>query len=79
MVDFVYERIKKFHAHLDVCSQCRDHPFGLCRTGASLLKYAATGELDNHIRKEVTNDFQESRRGYPIPERLTRRDAGENL
>ncbi len=40
----VYKRIDKFHAHLDICSQCRRHPFGLCSIGAKLLKYAATGE-----------------------------------
>ena len=39
-----YQRIDKFHAHLDVCSQCRNHPFGLCPTGAKLLKEAATGQ-----------------------------------
>jgi hypothetical protein len=37
-------RIKKFHAHLDVCSQCERHPFDLCPEGARLLKYAATGQ-----------------------------------
>jgi len=40
----VFERIKKFHAHLDVCSQCRNHCFSLCPTGAKLLREAATGE-----------------------------------
>lgn len=42
----VYERIDMFHGHLDKCSQCRDHPFGLCSTGARLLRYAATGEVE---------------------------------
>ncbi len=42
----VYKRIDRFHAHLDVCSQCRNHPFGLCPTGARLLKEAATGQCD---------------------------------
>lgn len=37
------KRIKRFHAHLDVCTQCENHPFDLCPTGAKLLKYAATG------------------------------------
>ena len=37
----VYQRIDKFHAHLDICSQCRNHPFNLCPTGAKLLKEAA--------------------------------------
>ncbi len=42
--EITYERIKTFHAHLDVCSQCERHPFALCPTGAKLLKSAATGE-----------------------------------
>ncbi len=36
----VLEKIKKFHAHLDICEQCRNHPFGLCSEGALLLKDA---------------------------------------
>ncbi len=40
----VYQRIDKFHSHLGICSQCRNHPFGLCPTGARLLKEAATGK-----------------------------------
>lgn len=27
-----------FHEHLDVCKQCRDHPFGLCPVGQEALK-----------------------------------------
>ena len=42
----VYERIDKFHAHLDVCSQCRKHPVGLCVTGFKLLNEAAKGQSD---------------------------------
>ena len=30
-----------FHAHLDLCEQCRLHPFGLCHIGSTLL--AETG------------------------------------
>ena len=30
----------KFHDHLDVCKQCREHPFGLCSVGARLLREA---------------------------------------
>lgn len=26
-----------FHAHLDVCAQCREHPFALCDVGAAAL------------------------------------------
>lgn len=29
--------IEKFHAHLDLCEQCREHPFDLCVAGAQLL------------------------------------------
>ncbi len=36
------QKIKKFHSHLDVCTQCENHPFDLCPIGAKLLKDAAT-------------------------------------
>ncbi len=26
-----------FHAHLDVCQRCREHPFDLCQTGFDFL------------------------------------------
>ena len=28
---------EKFHAHLDICEQCRENPFDLCDEGAKLL------------------------------------------
>lgn len=31
-----------FHAHLDTCTQCREHPLELCPVGAPLLKVAAS-------------------------------------
>jgi hypothetical protein len=34
--------IPAFHEHLDQCAQCRNHPFDLCDTGATLLRLAAT-------------------------------------
>ncbi len=37
-------RIDRFHAHLDVCSQCERHPFDLCPIGVKLLRSAAMGE-----------------------------------
>ena len=40
----IYQRISKFHAHLDICEQCERHPSDLCPEGARLLKYAATGK-----------------------------------
>jgi hypothetical protein len=35
-----------FHAHLDVCEQCANHPFELCKVGAELLELAAAGRFD---------------------------------
>jgi hypothetical protein len=34
-----------FHAHLDACAQCREHPFDLCPTGSLLLRSSATEEV----------------------------------
>lgn len=31
---------RQFHAHLDACEQCRDHPMALCPVGARLLRAA---------------------------------------
>lgn len=31
-----------FHAHLDVCSRCRNEPFNLCITGQRLIGNAVT-------------------------------------
>lgn len=31
---------KAFHAHLDMCRQCHDHPFELCTLGSLLLAIA---------------------------------------
>jgi 8-oxo-dGTP pyrophosphatase MutT (NUDIX family) len=33
--------MEQFHAHLDVCRQCREHPFALCSTGGRLLRATA--------------------------------------
>ena len=35
----------KFHAHLDICEQCREHPFDLCREGSRLLEEAASDSV----------------------------------
>lgn len=34
---------EEFHAHLDVCHQCRTHPFALCATGLALLAHVESG------------------------------------
>ena len=52
----VYKRIDRFHAHLDVCSQCRNHCFELCPTGARLLKEAATGQSDEAPKQRSKGD-----------------------
>jgi len=31
------DSVDKFHAHLDTCRQCADHPFDLCPVGDKLL------------------------------------------
>jgi hypothetical protein len=31
---------RAFHAHLDVCAQCRENPIGMCVTGRELLREA---------------------------------------
>lgn len=33
--------IEDFHAHLDICSRCRNQCFNLCAIGTKLLKEAA--------------------------------------
>lgn len=32
---------QRFHAHLDKCQRCREHPFDLCVIGGELLRSAA--------------------------------------
>lgn len=29
--------VNKFHEHLDVCEQCRENPFDLCKSGLMIL------------------------------------------
>lgn len=51
--------IKKFHAHLDTCGQCRNNPFGLCSTGARLLKEAATHpDIPEALRSRPTRALE---------------------
>jgi hypothetical protein len=39
------------HAHLDVCPQCRDHPFAVCAEGARLLTERSA--YRTHLRKRL--------------------------
>jgi hypothetical protein len=41
-----------FHAHLDICKQCADHPFDLCTVGSDLL-YAASKEAARLLREKM--------------------------
>lgn len=38
--------VKAFHAHLDVCEQCRNNPFALCPTGLKLLETGTMSSCD---------------------------------
>lgn len=42
--------IDKFHAHLDACEQCRNHPFDLCPLGAAYLEVAAREGIMEALR-----------------------------
>ncbi len=44
----------RFHAHLDICTQCRENPMMLCRIGAVLLSRAATEDMPTP--KDETNE-----------------------
>jgi len=44
-----------FHAHLDACSQCRDHPFALCLVGLRLLFAIVAAMHEAHAVAEETN------------------------
>jgi len=40
-----------FHAHLDECEQCREHPFALCPEGELILKKVTVGiDLEDYQR-----------------------------
>jgi hypothetical protein len=52
------EMIDKFHCHLDMCTQCEQHPFDLCPIGAALIKKAgseAIEEMAIPIKEELKN------------------------
>ena len=43
--------IDVFHAHLDVCRQCREHPFALCKFGEALLLKTAEDDALEGVKK----------------------------
>lgn len=40
-----------FHAHLDVCAQCRNAPFGLCPEGTRTLEDTAKSSMVDFERQ----------------------------
>lgn len=47
-----HEPSDAFHAHLDGCEQCREHPFDLCEVGQTLIARAG-----HDLAKSVGLDF----------------------
>lgn len=43
-----HRAVQEFHAHLDACEQCREHPFNLCPEGEKLLHQAGQTILWSH-------------------------------
>lgn len=41
--DSFSDLVADYHAHLDKCWRCREHPFDLCAEGARLLSKAVAG------------------------------------
>lgn len=52
----VTDPMDAFHAHLDICQQCRDNPFALCAEGSKLLHQAATKQPDDQPQGEEKTD-----------------------
>lgn len=48
MTSELLEAAEAYHAHLDVCEQCEQHPFDQCPEGARLL--LAAGEAATGIK-----------------------------
>lgn len=53
-----------FHAHLDTCTRCREHPFAMCPVGDAALKTAAAAAakamsttLDEALREARRTDM----------------------
>lgn len=54
----------RFHAHLDDCAQCREHPFALCPVGKVLLLHAgaeATAEVAGMTNEEAIQEILKGR------------------
>lgn len=50
-----WSKLEAFHAHLDVCEQCRDHPFKLCPEGAKRLSEAAKHANEDLVARIEAN------------------------
>lgn len=56
---------QRFYAHLDRCSQCRNHPFNLCVLGGYLLRDAATASGSDPFAGLGRNKRPAGRGGQP--------------
>lgn len=54
--------VDPFHAHLDVCQQCREHPFDLCTVGDLLLKQVAAGYRPGGLMQQMTDHNERLKR-----------------
>lgn len=50
------DAIDIFHSHLNICDQCREHPFDLCTVGGPLLvKAAGTAKVVDAYEHIINN------------------------
>lgn len=57
--------VNRFNAHLDTCSQCRNHCFDLCPVGAKILTsppMSVQNVIQREMQKDVTAEHEEKPR-----------------
>jgi len=47
--------IDRFHAHLDICDQCKNQPFNLCKLGKLYLEVAAREGIVEILKEKERN------------------------
>jgi hypothetical protein len=57
--------VNRFHAHLDICEQCREHPLNLCEVGAYFLGKAV--DAGEEVPKQSSNECPECVRAPSKP------------
>ena len=58
---------EQFHAHLNVCPQCKEHPFDLCRRGHELLTSIASTDLSEAMNVLGDSRIPEKRKSKTEP------------